>query len=52
MSEQKRIGKPLDQVVAERTRELAEANQALKEELVAERRGQRQRDAPATAMHD
>jgi PAS domain S-box-containing protein len=37
MSEQKRIGKQLDQVVAERTRELAEANQALKEELVAER---------------
>jgi hypothetical protein len=37
MSEQKRIGKQLDQVVAERTRELAEANEALKEDLVAER---------------
>jgi PAS domain S-box-containing protein len=37
MSEQKRIGKQLDQLVAERTRELAEANEALKKELVAER---------------
>ena len=37
MSEQKRIGKQLDQLVAERTRELAEANEALKQELVVER---------------
>jgi PAS domain-containing protein len=37
MSEQKRIGKQLDQLVAERTRELAEANEALKKELVVER---------------
>ena len=37
MSEQKRIGKQLDQVVAEWTGELAESNEALKEELVAER---------------
>ena len=37
MSEQKRIAKELDQRVAERTRELAEANEALKKELVVER---------------
>ena len=37
MSEQKRIGKQLDQLVAERTRELAEANEALKKELAVER---------------
>jgi PAS domain S-box-containing protein len=37
MSEHKRIGKRLDQVVAERTRDLAEANEALKQELVVER---------------
>jgi PAS domain S-box-containing protein len=37
MSEQKRIGKELDQLVAERTRELAEANEALRQELVVER---------------
>src|SRR5437762_658228 len=37
MSEQTRIGKQLDQLVAERTRELAEANEALQQELVAER---------------
>jgi hypothetical protein len=32
MSEQKRIGKELDYVVAERARELAEANEALKKD--------------------
>jgi PAS domain S-box-containing protein len=37
MSEQKRVASELDQLVAERTRELAEANDALKKELVAER---------------
>src|SRR5882762_1123048 len=37
MIEQTRIGKQLDQLVAERTRELAEANEALKQELVVER---------------
>jgi PAS domain S-box-containing protein len=37
MSEQRRIGKQLDQRVAERTRELVEANEALKQELVVER---------------
>jgi len=37
MSEQKQIAKELDQRVAELTRELAEANEALKKELVAER---------------
>jgi PAS domain S-box-containing protein len=37
MSEQKRIAKELDQRVAERTRDLAEANEALKKELVVER---------------
>jgi PAS domain S-box-containing protein len=37
MSEQKRIAKELDQRVAERTRELAGANEALKKELVVER---------------
>src|SRR3984893_9946764 len=37
MSEQQRIAKQLDQRVAERTRELAEANEALKQELVVER---------------
>src|SRR5437016_8517821 len=37
MSEQKRIAKELDQRVADRTRELAEANEALKHELVVER---------------
>jgi PAS domain S-box-containing protein len=37
VSEQKRIAKELDQLVAERTRELAEANEALKQELVVER---------------
>ena len=44
MSEQTRIGKPLDQLVAERTRALAEANEALKQELVVER--QRTEAAP------
>ena len=38
MSEQKRIAKELDQRVAERTRELVEANEALKKELAIERR--------------
>src|ERR1700730_5268648 len=37
VSEQKRIAKELDQLVAEWTRELAEANEALKQELVVER---------------
>jgi PAS domain S-box-containing protein len=37
MSGQKRIAKELEQRVAERTRELAEANEALKKELVVER---------------
>ena len=37
MSEQKRIAKELDRRVAERTGELAEANEALKQELVVER---------------
>ena len=35
MSEQERIATELDQRVAERTRELAEANDALKRELAA-----------------
>jgi PAS domain S-box-containing protein len=48
MSEQTRIGKQLDQVVAERTRELAEANDALKEELAAER----QRTEAAQRIND
>src|SRR5437660_175141 len=34
---QQTIGKQLDQLVAERTRELAEANEALKQTLVVER---------------
>src|SRR5580693_3749251 len=50
MSEQKRIGKQLDQVVAERTRELAEANDALKQELVVER--QRTEAARRTSDRD
>src|SRR5580704_6051946 len=37
MSGRKRFAKELDQRVAERTRELAEANEALKKELVVER---------------
>jgi PAS domain S-box-containing protein len=37
MSERMRIAKELDQRVAERTRELAEANEVLKKELVVER---------------
>jgi len=37
VSEQKRIATELDQRVAERTRELAEANEALKQELAVER---------------
>src|ERR1700720_2862690 len=37
MSEQPRIVNEVDQLVADRTRELAEANEALKEELVVER---------------
>src|SRR5258705_12327732 len=37
MSEQKRIAMELDQRVAERTRELVEANEALKKELAVER---------------
>ena len=37
MSEQKRVAKEPDQLVAERTRELAEANEALRQELVVER---------------
>ena len=48
MSEQTRIGKRLDQVVAERTRELAEANDALKEQLAAER----QRTEAAQRIND
>jgi PAS domain S-box-containing protein len=39
MSEQTRIGKQLDPLVVERTSELAEANDALKKELAAERQG-------------
>ena len=38
MSEQKRIATELDQYVADRTRELADANDALKHELVVERK--------------
>jgi hypothetical protein len=38
MSEQTRIAEELDQRVAERTRELAEANDALKRALAVERR--------------
>src|SRR5258708_14785319 len=37
MSEQQRIAEELDQRVAERTRELAKANDALKQELAVER---------------
>src|SRR5258707_13276781 len=37
MSGQKRIGKELDQLVADRTRELTEANEALKQEIAVER---------------
>src|SRR5260370_13378009 len=37
MTEQTRIGQQRDPLVAERTRELAEANEALKQELVVER---------------
>jgi PAS domain S-box-containing protein len=37
MSEQKRIARELDQRVAERTRELVEANEALKKQLAVER---------------
>jgi PAS domain S-box-containing protein len=37
MSEQTRIGQQLESLVAERTRELAAANEALKQELVVER---------------
>src|SRR5471032_2137191 len=37
MSEQTRIGQQLDPLVAERTRELIEANEALKKELAVER---------------
>jgi len=37
MSEQTRIDEQLDQLVAERTSELAAANDALREELAAER---------------
>jgi PAS domain S-box-containing protein len=37
MSEQPRIVNEVDQLVADRTRELAEANEALKQELVVER---------------
>ena len=50
MSEQKRIGTELDQLVAERTRELAEANEALKQELVVER--QRTEAARRASDHD
>src|SRR5258707_5714574 len=39
MSGQKRIGKELDQLVADRTRELTEANEALKQEIALERQG-------------
>jgi PAS domain S-box-containing protein len=38
MSEGKRIGKPVGHLIEERTRELAEANEALKAELAVERR--------------
>jgi PAS domain S-box-containing protein len=37
MTKQKRVGTQLDQLVAARTRELSEANEALKQELVVER---------------
>src|SRR5882672_6610967 len=37
MTEQTRIGQQRDPLVAERTRELAEANEALRQELVVER---------------
>ena len=50
MSEQERIAKELDQRVAERTRELAEANEALKQELVVER--QRTEAARRASDHD
>src|SRR5258705_11387322 len=45
MSEQKRIARELDQRVAERTRELVEANEALKRELVVERQRTEARSA-------
>jgi PAS domain S-box-containing protein len=44
MSEQTRIGTQLDQLVAERTKELVDANEALKQELLVER--QRTEAAP------
>jgi PAS domain S-box-containing protein len=50
MSEQTRIGQQLDPLVAERTRELAAANEALKQELVVER--QRTEAARRASDHD
>ena len=50
MSEQKRIDEQLDQLVAERTSELAEANDALKKELAVER--QRTEAAQRTLLTD
>src|ERR1700694_3005800 len=48
MSEQTQIGKQLEQLVAERTRELAEATDALNKELAAER----QRTEAAQRIND
>ena len=50
MSGQKRVVKELDQLVADRTRELAEANEALKQELEVER--QRTEAARRANDHD
>src|SRR6195256_2677862 len=50
MSEQTRIGQQLESLVAERTRELAAANEALKQELVVER--QRTEAAKRASDHD
>src|SRR5258705_1418234 len=50
MSEQTRIGQQLDLLVPERTRELAAANEALKQELVVER--QRTEAARRASDHD
>src|ERR1700730_18202416 len=50
MSEQQRIANELEQLVADRTRELAEANEALTQELVVER--QRTEAARRASDHD
>jgi PAS domain S-box-containing protein len=50
MSEQQRLAKEFDQRVAQRTRELADANEALKQELVVERR--RSEAARRASDHD